>query len=129
MVEKFSFLVINAHWNNYGDEEALKAMLDESLFLERLDINLQILSNVVCQFYYEGKGIHMLHADINVYYIKEFPGHSDLSTTERYYVRADTEMKRKALAKMTSSTIPDALGEMPAWKKDSDLLAWLKSLG
>ena len=75
------------------------------------------------------KGIHMLHAGINVYYIKEFLGHSDLSTTERYYVRADTEMKRKALAKMTSSTIPDALGEMPAWKKDSDLLAWLKSLG
>lgn len=75
------------------------------------------------------KGIHMLHAGINVYYIKEFLGHADLTTTERYYVRADTEMKRKALTKMSSSLAPDTSGEMPAWKGDSDLLDWLKSLG
>ena len=70
------------------------------------------------------KGIHMLHAGIN-----EFLGHTDLATTERYYVRADTEMKRKALAKMSSSMTHDTSGEMPAWKGDSNLLDWLKSLG
>ena len=75
------------------------------------------------------KGIHMLHAGINVYYIKEFLGHADLTTTERYYVRADTEMKRKALAKMSSPMTYDTLEEMPVWKGDSDLLDWLKSLG
>lgn len=74
------------------------------------------------------KGIHMLHADINIYYIKEFLGHSDLSTTERYYVRADTEMKRKALSKMAEDIIPIPSGEKPGWKKDSNLLNWLKSL-
>lgn len=74
------------------------------------------------------KGIHMLHAGINVYYIKEFLGHADLTTTERYYVRADTEMKRKALAKMSSSMPHNISEEMPAWKGDSDLLDWLKSL-
>lgn len=66
------------------------------------------------------KGIHMLHAGINVYYIKEFLVHADLTTTERYYVRADTEMKRKALAKMTSSMAPDTSAEIPAWKGDPD---------
>lgn len=75
------------------------------------------------------KGIHMLHAGINVYYIKEFLGHADMSTTERYYVRADTEMKRKAFAKMSSSMIHDTSDGVPAWKGDSDLLDWLKSLG
>lgn len=45
------------------------------------------------------KGIHMLHAGINVYYIKEFLGHSDMATTERCYVRADTEIKGKHLLK------------------------------
>lgn len=75
------------------------------------------------------KGIHMLHAGINVYYIKEFLGHADLTTTERYYVRADTEMKRKALAKMSSPIAHDTSEEMPVWKGDSDLLDWLKSLG
>ena len=75
------------------------------------------------------KGIHMLHAGINVYYIKEFLGHSDMATTEHYYVRADTEMKRKALAKMSSSISSGASDGVPAWKGDSDLLDWLKSLG
>lgn len=75
------------------------------------------------------KGMHMLHAGINIYYIKEFLGHSDLSTTERYYVRADTEMKRKALQKMQDDLIPGGTTDLPAWKKNSDLLAWLKSLG
>ena len=70
----------------------------------------------------------MLHAGVNVYYIKEFLGHSDLSTTERYYVRADTEMKRKALEKVTTDIIPEFSNKQPVWKKDADLLAWLKSL-
>ncbi len=74
------------------------------------------------------KGLHMLHAGINVYYIKEFLGHSDLSTTERYYVRADTEMKRKALSKMAEDIIPIHSSQIPNWKKDSNLLNWLKSL-
>lgn len=75
------------------------------------------------------KGMHMLHAEVNIYYIKEFLGHSDLSTTERYYVRADTEMKRKALSKIADNIVPIPSGEMPGWKKDSNLLNWLKSLG
>jgi site-specific recombinase XerD len=74
------------------------------------------------------KGLHMLHADINIYYIKEYLGHSDLSTTERYYVRADTEMKRKALSKM-DDYIPTPGNAIPGWKKDSNLLNWLKGLG
>jgi site-specific recombinase XerD len=75
------------------------------------------------------KGMHMLRAEINVYYIKEFLGHSDLSTTEKYYVRADTEMKRKALSKLAEDITPRPSDEIPGWKKDSNLLDWLKSLG
>ena len=75
------------------------------------------------------KGMHLLHAEVNIYYIKEFLGHSDMSTTERYYVRADTEMKRKALSKMADNLVPKPSDEIPGWKKDSNLLNWLKSLG
>lgn len=62
--------------------------------------------NVTPHILRHSKGMHMLHAGINIYYIKEFLGHSDLSTTERYYVRADTEMKRMALLKMAENIIP-----------------------
>jgi len=73
------------------------------------------------------RSMHMLHAGVNTYYIKEFLGHSDLSTTENFYVRADTEMKRKALEKVDSLSIPTTLENIPCWKQDDNLLDWLKS--
>jgi len=38
-------------------------------------------------------------------------------------------MKRKALQKMQDDVIPEETSDLPIWKKDSDLLSWLKSLG
>jgi site-specific recombinase XerD len=38
----------------------------------------------------------MLHAGINLFYIRDILGHVDVSTTE-IYARADTEMKRKVI--------------------------------
>ena len=75
------------------------------------------------------RSMHMLHAGVNIYYIKEFLGHSDLSTTENFYVRADTEMKRKALEKVSPSAIPPTSENIPCWKQDDNLLDWLKSFG
>lgn len=46
------------------------------------------------------------------------------STTE-IYARADEKMKRKALMEAYNSPASD---ELPTWKKDNDLLDWLKSL-
>ena len=57
-------------------------------------------------------------------YIRDLLGHSDISTTE-IYARADEKMKRKALMEAYSSPASD---ELPTWKKDKDLLDWLKSL-
>jgi len=73
------------------------------------------------------RSMHMLHAGVNIYYIKEFLGHSDLSTTENFYVRADAEMKRKALEKVSPSVIPPTSENIPCWKQDENLLDWLKS--
>lgn len=61
---------------------------------------------------------------VNLVYIRDLLGHSDISTTE-IYARADEKMKRKALMEDYNSPSSDKL---PAWKKDKDLLDWLKSL-
>lgn len=75
------------------------------------------------------RSMHMLHAGVNIYCIKEFLGHSDLSTTENFYVRADTEMKRKALEKVSPLVIPPLSENIPCWKQDENLLDWLRSFG
>ena len=68
--------------------------------------------------------MHLFQSAVNIVYIRDLLGHSDISTTE-IYARADEKMKRKALMEAYNSLTSD---ELPTWKKDKELLAWLKSL-
>lgn len=70
------------------------------------------------------KAMHLLHAGVNLIYIRDFLGHVDIKTTE-VYARADTETKRKAL----ENAYPDIISsEMPDWSKDKELLSFLSNL-
>jgi len=68
------------------------------------------------------KAMHLLQANVNLIYIRDLLGHVDVATTE-IYARADTEMKRRALENAYPDLVPENL---PAWNRDSDLMAWLK---
>ena len=70
------------------------------------------------------KAMHLLQSGVNLIYIRDLLGHSDVSTTE-IYARADEKMKRKALMEAYDSPTQE---DLPKWKKDKDLLDWLKSL-
>jgi len=70
------------------------------------------------------RAMHMLQAGINLVYIRDFLGHSSVTSTE-IYARADSEMKRKALE---SAYMELDIGEMPSWEKDGELMNWLQDL-
>ncbi len=70
------------------------------------------------------KAMHLLQANINLIYIRDLLGHVDIKTTE-VYARADTEMKRQALAQLPP---PPGPADRPTWDEDEPLLAWLNSL-
>ena len=70
--------------------------------------------------------MHLLHAGVNLVYIRDILGHADLKTTE-IYARIDGEMKRKALEEAFANTVPS--GPVPLWQQDGKLLNWLQSLG
>lgn len=71
------------------------------------------------------KAMHLLQAGVNLIYIRDFLGHSDVTTTE-IYARADAEMKRKALE---SATIPGVDIAPMSWTEDTELMQWLAQLG
>ena len=75
------------------------------------------------------KSMHMLHSGINLYYIKEILGHSNLTTTEKFYVKADADYKRKELYKM-NNLIKESNDqeEKGSWETNDSLLDWLNSL-
>lgn len=71
------------------------------------------------------KAMHMLHAGINLFYIRDILGHVDVSTTE-IYARADTEMKRKAIEASCEDILPS--GGFKDWNESSNIMSFLNSL-
>jgi site-specific recombinase XerD len=70
------------------------------------------------------KAMHLLQANVNLVYIRDFLGHASVTTSE-VYARADARMKRLALEQAYSPTVID---DMPAWQDDQDLLGWLQKV-
>ena len=70
------------------------------------------------------KGMHLLQSGVSLEIIRDFLGHVDVKTTQ-IYARANLEMKRKALEKISE---PSMITALPSWKKNKDLLDWLHSL-
>jgi len=68
--------------------------------------------------------MHLLQSGISMDIIRDFLGHVDISTTQMY-VRANLEMKRKALNSVAATS---PIHPIPSWKQDHTLLEWLQSL-
>jgi len=70
------------------------------------------------------KGMHLLQSGVSLDIVRDFLGHVDAKTTQ-IYARANLEMKRKALEKISdSSPVP----KIASWQQDQNLLEWLQSL-
>ena len=67
--------------------------------------------------------MHLLQANVNLVYIRDFLGHVNVATTE-IYARADSEMKRAALEKAYMEVVTD---DIPVWSEDNDLMSWLQN--
>ncbi|HHY37350.1 MAG TPA: site-specific integrase [Clostridia bacterium] len=70
------------------------------------------------------KAMHLVQANVNLIYIRDFLGHTNVTTTE-IYARADAEIKRKALEQSYPNPIAD---DIPQWSEDKDLMSWLNAL-
>lgn len=72
------------------------------------------------------KAMHLLQAGVNIVYIRDFLGHSSITTTE-IYARADTKLKREALEK-AHNLIPNEKSEQAIWLNDAGIMDWLKQI-
>ena len=92
--------------------------------LAKKDIGFTVKFPITPHVLRHSKAMGMLKSGINLIYIRDFLGHSNVTTTE-VYARADNEMKRKALEESYKELYTD---EMPKWEDDENLMQWLKNL-
>ena len=83
-----------------------------------------IPDKIGCHTLRHSKAMHMLEADINLVYIRDFLGHASTVTTE-VYARASAKKKMEALQKLNPSIVSN---KKTTWQKDGQMLTWLKSL-
>lgn len=70
------------------------------------------------------RAMHWLEAGVDLQYIKDLLGHSELTTTE-VYAQMSTQMKRKILEK----TLPTKItSDNESWTDDKNLMEWLNTL-
>lgn len=70
------------------------------------------------------KAMHLLQAGTPLVIIRDILGHADIKSTE-IYAKADTEMKRQALANASDKS---RTPQLPSWQENKGLMDWLRSL-
>lgn len=70
------------------------------------------------------KAMHLLQSGVNLIYIRDFLGHSSVTTTE-IYARSNPEIKRKAIEEASPKVLPK---EKFSVKEKEDLCEWLKTI-
>ena len=111
---------LNKQWKNqyplFGNsqhnkltKEGVSYILNKYVKLAR-NVMPMLPKNVSPHVLRHSKAMHLLQAEVNLIYIRDFLGHVDTKTTE-VYARADTETKRKAIENVypdiISNEIPD----------------------
>ncbi len=99
-------------------------IINKYVTMARQDPAFAVSFPVTPHVFRHSKSMHLLQSGVYLVYIRDFLGHSDCSTTE-VYAKADTEMKRKAIASVYQDLMPVGL---PNWEEDGSLMKWLNSL-
>jgi Site-specific recombinase XerD len=79
--------------------------------------------NITNHSFRHSKSMHLLEAGVNLLYIRDFLGHTSVTTTE-IYAKANAEIKRKVIEQ--HGALLDIQDKYSMTKKD-ELLDWLKS--
>ena len=82
------------------------------------------ISKVTPHIFRHSKAMHLVQANVNLIYIRDFLGHESVKTTE-IYAKADSAAKREALEKASEKIIPESRYKD---KKKEELIDWLKEM-
>jgi hypothetical protein len=68
--------------------------------------------------------MNLVQSGLSLDIVRDFLGHEDTKTT-KIYARANIEMKRTALEKVSHCSL---VPRISSWQQDKSLLQWLQSL-
>lgn len=109
--------------HNKLTKEGVAYIISQYVHLAR-EVSTIVPEKVTPHMFRHSKAMHLLQANVNLIYIRDFLGHEDIKTTE-IYAKCDTELKRQAIENAYSDLVDSNL---PDWSEDASLLSWLSKL-
>jgi site-specific recombinase XerD len=98
-------------------------IVDKYIKLARQQNQGMFLQNITNHSFRHSKAMHLLEAGVNLIYIRDFLGHSSVTTTE-IYAKTNPEIKRKLL---TENNLLSAEGVQFNESEKDELMDWLKN--
>jgi integrase/recombinase XerD len=124
-LSKDSRISTSLFFNKKGEKltrAGLSYILNKSVEIAKIN-NLDLFPNKVSpHILRHSKAMHLLESGVNLIYIRDFLGHSSVTTTE-IYAKSNPEIKRKAIEQASPNVLPN---EKLTKKDKEDLLSWLK---
>lgn len=118
-----SFLFFNSRHENLT-RAGVTYILKKYFEIARKDPDALLPERISPHVFRHTKAMHLLKANVNLVYIRDFLGHSNVTTTE-IYAKADSDDKRKLLE---SAYVDLSPADLPEWSDDTDLMKWLHDL-
>ena len=98
-------------------------IVDKYIKLARQQNKGMFSQNITNHSFRHSKAMHLLEAGVNLIYIRDFLGHSSVTTTE-IYAKTNPEIKRKLL---TENNLLSAEGVQFSADEKDELMDWLKN--
>lgn len=114
--DSLMWAIVNSHSYPSGDvTNNFNETIDELVEAGRVN-------KVSPHIFRHSKAMHLLEGGVNLIYIRDFLGHSSVTTTE-IYAKSNPEVKRKAIEQASHNVIPE---EKFTKNEKDNLLNWLK---
>lgn len=114
--DSLMWAIVNSHSYPSGDvTNNFNETIDELVEAGRVN-------KVSPHIFRHSKAMHLLEGGVNLIYIRDFLGHSSITTTE-IYAKSNPEVKRKAIEQASHNVIPE---EKFTKNEKDNLLNWLK---
>lgn len=120
------FLITNkfkTKMNRDGIEYVIKKYAE----ILRKTSSIAIPEKIHPHMFRHSKAVHMVEADIPIVYIRDFLGHSDISTT-MIYATINNNLKLNAINNLAPKIIDTSNDESKDWNNDKDLMNFLENL-
>lgn len=125
--QRFDDFLITNKFKTKMNRDGIEYVINKYAQIVRKTSPTPIPDKIHPHMFRHSKAVHMVEANIPIVYIRDFLGHSDISTT-MIYATINNKLKLNAINNLAPKLIDNSKDEPKDWNYDKDLMNFLENL-